>query len=96
WNFFWSLTLCTSTCNIWFQLLHNFLSSASILHAIIPSLIASPKCHLCGNSNQTSEHFLVECLLVWQVWTMTMHMWIPQWKAQLSIILCVFYALVLP
>ncbi|KAL0088735.1 hypothetical protein J3Q64DRAFT_1432750 [Phycomyces blakesleeanus] len=96
WNFFWFLTLSTSTHNIWFRLLHNSLSPASILHAIITSFVASPKCRLCGYSNQTPEHFLVECPLVWQVWTMTMHMWIPHWQAQPSTILRTFYALALP
>ncbi|OAD67157.1 hypothetical protein PHYBLDRAFT_174542 [Phycomyces blakesleeanus NRRL 1555(-)] len=57
---------------------------------------ASPECRLCGHSNQTPEHFLVECPLVWQVWTMAMHMWIPHWRAQPSTILRAFYALALP
>ncbi|KAL0087484.1 hypothetical protein J3Q64DRAFT_1638624, partial [Phycomyces blakesleeanus] len=95
WNLFWSLTLPTSTRNIWFWLLHNSLSSASILHAIIPSSVTSPKWRLCGHSNQTPEHFLVECPLIWQVWTMTMSRWIPQWPARPSTILRAFYALTL-
>ncbi|KAL0080416.1 hypothetical protein J3Q64DRAFT_1607189, partial [Phycomyces blakesleeanus] len=69
WNFFWSLTLSTLTCNIWFRLLHNSLSSASILHAIILSFVTFPECCLRGHSNQTPEHFLVECPLIWQVWS---------------------------
>ncbi|KAL0084770.1 hypothetical protein J3Q64DRAFT_1822018 [Phycomyces blakesleeanus] len=71
-------------------------SSASILYTIILSFVASPECCLCDHSNQTPEHFLVECPLVWQVWTMIMNRWIPQWPARPSTILRVFYALDLP
>ncbi|OAD70922.1 hypothetical protein PHYBLDRAFT_171000 [Phycomyces blakesleeanus NRRL 1555(-)] len=65
------------------------------LCAHISISVTSPKWRLCGHSNQTPEHFLVECPLIWQVWTMTMSRWIPQWPARPSTILRAFYALTL-
>ncbi|KAI9010833.1 hypothetical protein CLU79DRAFT_710239, partial [Phycomyces nitens] len=96
WKFFWSLTLSTATRNIWYRILHNSLSSASVLHAISPDLVVSPECRLCGHPNQTTDHLLAECPLVWRVWTLTLPRWLPQPPNSPSTLLRALYALDLP
>ncbi|OAD70408.1 hypothetical protein PHYBLDRAFT_171161 [Phycomyces blakesleeanus NRRL 1555(-)] len=73
------------------------LSGSRCLSLILQGKMMCPgKCRLCGHSNQTPEHFLVECPFVWQVWNMTMNRWIPHWQARPSTILRAFYAFALP
>ncbi|KAI9032554.1 hypothetical protein CLU79DRAFT_726861 [Phycomyces nitens] len=53
-------------------------------------------CRLCGHPNQTTDHLLAECPLVWRVWTLTLPRWLPQPPNSPSTLLRALYALDLP
>ncbi|KAI9016362.1 hypothetical protein CLU79DRAFT_867483 [Phycomyces nitens] len=85
--------MSTATRDIWYPLLHNYISSASVLHDIIPDLAVSPGRRLCDHPTQTTEHLLAECPLVWRVWTLTFPLWLSQPPKSPSTLIHALYTL---
>ncbi|KAI9006264.1 hypothetical protein CLU79DRAFT_688212, partial [Phycomyces nitens] len=81
WKLFWSLPLSHVARNIWYRFLHHSISSASLLHHIMPDIVPSASCRLCSHPDQTADHLLTSCPKIWKVWDDVLTQWLPSFSS---------------